>query len=82
MENIEIGTIIFIRDDNGIIEITKADDYAYINNEALCRNENMYVRDGPFIAFKGKTTEVWYEFIEEDFIADRWIAKLIRKKGL
>ena len=82
MDPTKIGHIKCYQDDNGIIEILEADDYAYICGDALIRNKNFYVRDGPFIAFRGKTTEAWYELIEQDYQADRWLAKLIKKQGL
>lgn len=65
------------------IEIIRADDKIELAREIIDGPlEPFVIRDGPFIAIKGKTTFVCYEIVGENFERNTYYAHLIKKVGL
>ena len=79
----EVGECYLLKSGN-ITEIVQADEYINIASEVffLPLYADTIARDGKLVMIKGFSTYAWYEIVDQSYMRDLWICKLIKKEIL
>ena len=79
----EVGECYLLKSGD-ITEIVQADEYINVASEVfhLPLYADTIARDGNLIMIKGFSTYAWYEIIDQSYMRDLWICKLIKKEIL